>query len=166
MVKRQVTYKTDDGKEYETPEEAEKHSQIVTLQKAYETARGKLGISLLQNQTTADGESFRIAPGPNYYLLLKYSHCPPRIIEVHFYWTHWDWFLDDKDNLKLRVIVPSLYARNKHGETTIEVYVHELYARADNARAAWLVANAERLAEDQKHHDEAAKNPRNIPVIY
>jgi hypothetical protein len=166
MVKWQVTYETDDGKSFQTPEEAEKHSKLISLQKDYETARDRFGIEMLRKQTTADGESFQIAPGPTYYLLLKHLHCPPRIVEVHFYWTHWDWFLDEQDQLKLRVIVPSIFAGEKSRETSMEVYVHELFAKADNARAAWLEADAERLKTEQERHDEAAKNPQNIPVIY
>ena len=162
MVKAKTTYKADDGQTFDSKEEAERHDEIARLKRAYETARDEFGLAVLRGQKTADGKLFKIAPGPDYYLLLKPWYSPPRIVSVHFYWTHWDWFLGDNEELKLRVKV-SVAGR---GEETMDIGVSDLYAKRENAIDAFLVANQKAINQRQKDHDELAANRNQIQIAW
>jgi hypothetical protein len=141
MVRKSTTYKTTDGEEFTDESEAIAHEEIITLKRAFDSARYNYGRALAQREKTIDGHPFEIRYH-TYYSIRQFTGMP-YLAEITFA-NDWEFTLDDhKDRIAI------LQPRKNEGGYTYS-YVSDLYHDRDNARKALAAKQAEYLRREAK----------------
>ena len=71
-----VKYKSSDGQEFETEEQAAYHEELIEAKGQYETARSVYGQRLFESQKTADGHPFQFSILLDYWYVWNYGGFP------------------------------------------------------------------------------------------
>jgi hypothetical protein len=141
MVKKSTTYKTTDGDEFTDEAEAIAHEKIITLKRAFDSARHEYGRALAQREKTIDGYPFQIRYH-TYYYIGQFTGMP-YLVDVNFA-NDWEFTLDDhKDRITI------LQPRRDSGGYT-HCHISDLYHDRDNARKALAAKQAEYLRREAK----------------
>lgn len=135
-----VRYKTTDGREHETKEDAERAQALIDAEHAYEQAKRAFETALGQSVRTADGKPFRFGYLTSWYIVQWAYNAPPRVVEVTASWYDRDVVLED-GRVRVRV-----WDRQNDGTYRRRDYlIGEIYAERRNAekeaskeRAEWL----------------------------
>lgn len=130
-------FKTEDGREFETQKEAERHDRLYNARVKYESARREFSQALFETQKTADGEFFKFCIYDYYFIFPSYGNGWPSIRTVSF--IGWNYDIDDNDELVIRT--------QRDDGQWVKYEISELYSHKKNAEAALIVAQKERLAE-------------------
>lgn len=142
MVKKSTTYKTTDGDEFTDEAEAIAHEEIITLKRAFDSARHEYGRALAQREKTIDGYEFQIR-FHTYYYIQDFSGRMPYLAEVTFA-NDWEFTLDDhKDRI-------TILERRREGGGFTHFHIDDLYHDRDNARKALAAKQAEYLRREAK----------------
>jgi len=146
-IKEKTTFKTEDGREFESEKAAKKHEALVVAKRDFEEAKATLGRILAENFATADGYKFEIGLRDYYWITPGYFTVP-RLLKVDFWGTNWNWEEAPKESTTLVL----LSYRDDAGEVMDKSYgrrisIDELYAYKDEAEKALLVRQREWLEE-------------------
>lgn len=136
VTKAPVKFQTEDGRKFDTEEEAKRHEKLATARDAFWAARKTLGRLLAETQRTADGEAFTFDFHTYYFVTESWSGMPD-VREISF--CRYDFDFDDTD--VFRVIVCDNDAKHR------EYRITDLYANRSTADRALLVAQQKRLEE-------------------
>ncbi len=138
-----VKYKSSDGQEFETEDEAQSHEKLIEAKERYEAARSAYGQILHESQKTADGCPFEFSIFADYWYIAD-SWKFPQLDKVSFFRGNCD--LNDEDET---VIIQHHddYRGNRH---FTNYSIGELYRYKKNAQVALLAAQKECLQELSK----------------
>lgn len=143
MVRKSTTYETTDGDEFTDEAEAISHENIITLKRAFDSARHEYGRALAQREKTIDGYPFKIRYH-TYYYIQDFSGTMPYLAEVTFA-NDWEFTLDDhKDRI-------TILERRSEGSGRTHFHIDDLYHDRDNARKALAAKQAEYLRREAEH---------------
>lgn len=77
-------FRTSDGNEYPTKEEAEKHEALIEAEADFERAKRRFGYALAETQETADGLAFKWSNPRDYWRVHWPYGAPPRLERVEY----------------------------------------------------------------------------------
>lgn len=138
--KIESVFKTTDGGEFSTGEEAAKHQAILDAKANWEDACRRYGEALLAAAKTADGEVVELSLMRDYwYVHPGFVGQMPRLLRVSFY--RWNCTYDERDGL---TITESTDGRCSHYK------VSELYVDRQKARDALYKKQLETIDEFRK----------------
>lgn len=140
--KKPELFVAEDGKEFESEEEADRHNLLIAADRAFQSARKQYDRVLAESQMTADGEPFRAVAAADYWYV-KDVFCWPELHCVSFYLSNFA--LNEHGQIELL----EYHGRN-HDLSVRHFRIADLYARDRNAKRALLKARTERLAELQE----------------
>lgn len=141
MIKAKTTYKTTDGKEFEDEAEAIAHEEIITLKRAFDSARFAYGRALAQREKTIDGYPFEIRYH-TYYYIQQFTGMP-YLADVTFA-NDWEFTLDDYKQ-RITILKP-----RQEGGGNIHYHIDSLYRDRENARKALVAKQVEYLQREAK----------------
>jgi hypothetical protein len=74
MVIEKITFRSTDGTEFDTKEDAIAHEQVTEAYEAYQAAVKKLNIAIAEKLVTADGVPFKVCGLTSYYSIFGISN--------------------------------------------------------------------------------------------
>jgi len=95
MVIEKTTFRTTDGTEFESKEEAIAHEQVNEAYEAYKDAVKKLSIAIAEKLVTADGKPFKFGYQYNYYYIAGPFSTMPAVRELKI--DPWKFEIDGRD---------------------------------------------------------------------
>jgi hypothetical protein len=127
MVIEKITFKSTDGTEFDSKEEAIAHEQVDEAYKAYQDAVKALNIAIAEKLVTADGVPFKIGGRTHYSCILgQFSSGRPIVRDFAVdYWT----FQLEPNNFS--TVKGSYFDGDKRVDAVFEVA--QLYAKEENA---------------------------------
>ena len=139
-IKSKTKYQTTDGRTFTDATAAAFWEKLSTAKKAYADAKEELGKLLAGSFKTADGEEFRVGGAGNYYYVFEPCNAMPTILEVQFWWNHWD-FDAERDN-DTRMVLYAFQDGWGHAriKDPVEYPIDELYADRREAEKALIEA--------------------------
>ena len=148
MVKAiSVKYKSSDGQEFETEEQAQSHEELIEAKKQYETARSVYGQHLFESQKTADGHPFDLCAYRDYWYVGRFLSFP-LLERVSFH--RGNCGLNDRDE----TVIIQHQDDDRGCRQFTEYSIGDLYLYEKNAQVALLAAQKERLEELSKSVEE------------
>jgi hypothetical protein len=141
MVKKSTTYKTTDGEEFTDEAKAIAHEEIITLKRAFDSARYAYGRALAQREKTIDGYPFEIRYRTYYYIQDFFGM--PHLVDVTFA-NDWEFTIDEHRD-RITILQPR---KESTGHT--HYHIENLYHDRDNARKALAAKQAEYLRREAK----------------
>ena len=142
-----VKYKTSDGLEFETEEQAAYHEELIEAKDRYEAARSVYGQRLFESQKTADGYHFQFSMLLDYWYVWNYGGFP-RLDKVSFY--RGNCGLNDRDE----TVILQHQDDDRGCRHFTEYSIGELYRYKKNAQVVLLAAQKEYLEERSKNVEE------------
>ena len=136
-LKKQTTYETEDGSEFESKEAAERHETLCQVRQAYDDAKLAYGMLLAERCKTADGEPFQLGMWHDYYYITPGYFSWPKLLKVDFWGRNWTWEQRDEDD-QLVIISDKNDVGGKMDQTR-EFRIEELFADKGKAEAALKV---------------------------
>lgn len=141
----QPKFVASDGKEFDNPEDADRHETLVGATAVLEQSRKNLLHAMAHTKRTADGALMDPTRWGTYYFV-RQSWSDPSVLEVAFYYNT----QIDLRGEKLYLVTPYSGRNNESQSYPIE----ELYATRKNADAALRKVLEKRAEELQKRIDE------------
>lgn len=148
MAKRtKPKFETEDGREFDTREAAERHERVAAATEKYNDARREFGRALAETQKTADGKRFSFDQSCYWYVTDGIFNIPT-IVEVRYLGSNLEF--DDSDEF---TIIDKLYQSDGHVSRN-EYKISKLYATEAAAKKAYVDAIEKWATECRKHADE------------
>lgn len=144
------------GKTFATAEAAKRHERLLEVQRELEAAANKVKRCLGETALTADGQPFSMSSSTYYWFISPSYAGLPRLVSVWVWPHHMELDADEpKACLKVRWL-----RRDGDRSDYISLRVNELYADQAKAKAAYVAACKERLAELTEEVAEIERNPQ------
>ena len=141
-IKKSVKYRSTDGNEYDTKEEAERHDALWNARNEFDNARKKFGKLLAETQTTGDGEAFEFGWRSYWYVTPTWGGFP-ELRTIRF--SEYQFDFDDSDVFQIFNIEDG--NRKRYA-------ISDLYVSKHKARAALIAAQEERVRFFRETIDE------------
>lgn len=137
-------YRTSDGREFRSQEEAERHEKLHEAADKYKNATWFFCAALAETQRTADDQPFELKWG-DYYVIAHSWAGLPQLRKVQFSRAYWQEFALDDDS-QVRLILHET-ERQRDGGKPESFKPSELFASEKEAKKALLEAQEERLQQ-------------------
>ena len=109
-------YRTTDGSEFSTQEDAIAHENVSEAYQSYQDAVANLQKAIAEKLVTADGHPFKIGGHTNYYYIAGVFSSSPRVVDVVVSYHNFELYNHDFCKIKAEY-----YADNKMNEIFCEI---------------------------------------------
>lgn len=141
----QPKFVASDGKEFDNPEDADRHETLVGATAVFEQSRRNLLHAMAHTKRTADGELMNPTRWGTYYIVREWAS-EPHVAEVSFYYN------TQIDLRGEKLYLVALYSGRNHESQSYPI--DELYAKKKNADATLRKVLEKRAEELQKRINE------------